>query len=126
MVKSGMAIGTDLNYGIAVRREIVWCDWPEKADRLRPPQSDDTHVERRAWLLILDDVGAEHDPSGFVAAKLSALGNARLGKWTVITSNYTLEAFCRCVDQRIASRMIRDRNEVREVNTVDFCLRNRQ
>lgn len=57
-------------------------------------------------LLILDDVGLEAG-SAFSNAKLGELLDARLGKWTVITSNLSLADVKDSLDVRIASRMVR-------------------
>lgn len=57
-------------------------------------------------LLILDDLGAEA-MSDMIRASLYDLLNSRLGKWTVITSNYGLGQIADRIDTRIASRLLR-------------------
>jgi len=76
-----------------------------------------------AWLLVIDDFGTGYDKSGFVLSKLFELINGRLGKWTVITSNLSLGQIERDVDQRIASRLVRDGGRVVDCSTKDFGLR---
>jgi len=46
----------------------------------------------------------------------------RMGKWTFITSNLTMERFAE-LDNRIASRLIRDHNKVLQIVTTDYALR---
>lgn len=75
------------------------------------------------WFVVLDDVGASHDPSGFIASALDQVIAGRLKKWTVITCNFGLAQIAERMDERIASRMIRDDNVVVECDTMDFNLR---
>lgn len=76
----------------------------------------------RKELLIVDDIGAEYQ-TGFVAAKLYELLSERVGKWTVLTANLSLENIGNKLDPRIASRMIRDGSIVVDVDVPDFNLR---
>lgn len=59
------------------------------------------------YFVVLDDVGADHDPSAAVASALERILDARLGRWTVLTSNYTLAQIAERLDSRIASRIKR-------------------
>jgi len=72
-------------------------------------------------LLVIDDIGAEHG-SEYGTQKLLELLDRRMGKWTFITSNLTMERFAE-LDNRIASRLIRDHNKVLEIVTTDYALR---
>lgn len=74
------------------------------------------------FLLVLDDFGAWHDPSGFVTTKFDRLLREREGKWTLLTSNFTLPELGKN-DARIPSFMKRDRNRVVTMDTIDFALR---
>lgn len=74
-------------------------------------------------LAIIDDIGAEHDPRKFGVSKLLEILNARRDKWTVMTSNLTLEQIHEHLDARLASRLIRDGSKVIEINCPDFNLR---
>lgn len=71
---------------------------------------------------MLDDIGADRDPTGFAADTLYRFLNRRGGKWTIITSNLKLEKLGE-IDTRIASRLIRDLNVCVNCNTIDFALR---
>lgn len=74
------------------------------------------------WFVILDDVGSEHDPNGFIASTLDRILNSRQNKWTMITSNLSLEHFSQ-IDPRVASRMIRNGSVVIECGAIDYNLR---
>lgn len=114
----------------AARRRIYgntgqWCDWRSFMSDLRNGcfgRVDDLCEET---LVILDDVGASHDPNDFAASVLDRILNARLGKWTMITTNYSLGAVSLNFDDRIASRMIRDGNVFVESEATDYALNTR-
>lgn len=74
-------------------------------------------------LVVIDEIGADRDPSGHVRDCLSRLLTARVGKWTVITSNKSLNDIERDIDARVSSRMIRDGNVVVDVAMKDYALR---
>jgi DNA replication protein DnaC len=77
---------------------------------------------KREKLLILDDIGSEYK-SPFILAKLYELLSERVGKWSVITANLSLEQVGDELETRIASRMIRDENIVVDVDVPDFNTR---
>src|SRR5438445_453088 len=68
--------------------------------------------ENPRWLTLLG-------PSGIGKARLCELLDARIGKWTCITSNLSLEAIA-TFDRRISSRMKRGESKVIEIRTYDF------
>lgn len=71
-------------------------------------------------VVFIDEIGADRDKSGHVRDCLSRLLGARVGKWTVITSNKTLKQISEDIDTRISSRMIRDGNETVIVDVPDY------
>lgn len=73
--------------------------------------------------VVFDELGADRDPSGHIRDCLARTLCSRVGKWTIITSNKTLEQIGADIDTRIASRMIRDGSEVVEVELTDYSLR---
>jgi len=75
----------------------------------------------REHLLVIDDIGAEHG-SEYGTQKLLEILEKRLGRWTFITSNLTMDRFAE-LDKRIASRMVRDHNKVIAVDATDYALR---
>lgn len=58
--------------------------------------------------LILDDVGAEHDPSRWAVEQFYMILDIRCGKWTMITSNIEPESWESRFEKRIASRLVRN------------------
>jgi DNA replication protein DnaC len=77
---------------------------------------------RSEHFVVLDDIGAEAQTE-FAKEQLFVLLSARVGRWTLITSNLTPEQIGKRVDQRIASRLIRDRNRVVHNTARDYALR---
>lgn len=72
-------------------------------------------------LLVLDDLGAEYK-SDYIRSQLYELLDARLNKWTVITSNLSLSDIADRLDVRIASRIKRGENVIVESkDPFDFC-----
>ena len=100
--------------------------WPTAAKRM---------LDRRQWDLvdcmieddccIIDEVECESDSKGILRDKLCNIAERRLGKWTVITSNLSLEGIAAKLDQRISSRMLRGGNVVVDVDVLDYNLRKR-
>lgn len=106
-----------------MRYQAVGVYWPDFLEDLRQGDSYARRDDMKRWpVLFLDDIGAERDKSGFAAEALNTLLGCRMGRWTIITSNLTLERVAE-VDQRIASRMIRDQNIVVQCETTDYALR---
>lgn len=75
----------------------------------------------RCHFLVLDDLGAERDTSGFLAEQFLKLLNQRMGKWTIITSNLTLSQISDQLDARIADRMRRGNSIVLESKSPSFA-----
>ena len=72
------------------------------------------------WFVALDDIGAERT-SDFSVSKLDQIIDARLGKWTVITCNFTREQIAEHMDVRIASRLGRGKNVIVDnINVLDY------
>ena len=59
-------------------------------------------------LLVVDDVGAEHDPSKFAAGELYLVLEQREYNWLVMTSNIPWDNWRDRFDQRTASRLMRN------------------
>jgi len=95
--------------------------WPlfieELRQRFRDGMGTEPFLDLMNWpFLVLDDIGAEHDKSGFASEKLNMLIGRRVGKWTVITSNLNLGGIGN-IDERISDRIIRERgNDWIEMN----------
>lgn len=97
--------------------------WPTFIQQLKSGKAYELRSDMQKWpLLFLDDIGAERDASGFSSDELNALAGARMGKWTILTANLDFTAI-KAIDERIASRIVRDNNIVVQVNTKDYSLR---
>lgn len=59
-------------------------------------------------LLVLDDIGSEHDPSGFAKSELSLVLEQRETSWMIMTTNFGPDAWDDRFDRRIASRFLRN------------------
>jgi DNA replication protein DnaC len=99
--------------------------WPSMVDDLRSFERQEEYRDMRRWpFLFLDDIMAERDTTGFASEKLSTLLSTRAGRWTVLTSNLTLDQIARS-DTRIADRMLRDGGVVVDVTAPSYALRKR-
>jgi len=58
-------------------------------------------------MLVLDDLGSEHDPSRNALSKLCHVLTRREGLWTVITTNIKATDWGRRWDMRVADRLLR-------------------
>ena len=91
-------------------RPIVseWVDWPVMVDTFKAG-----HYERLTDLfdadfLVIDDIGAENDPSKNGADKLCQVLSRNAGKFSVITTNVHPDEWESKLDARIADRLLRD------------------
>lgn len=96
--------------------------WPKLLSQLRDQKFYLIEDLSDANFLFLDEIAVEHDPSGFGRDKLCEVLTRRVGKWTLLTSNLTLEKIS-SIDARIASRMIRGGSVVCDCETLDYNLR---
>ena len=96
--------------------------WPDVVDKLF---NDKWLVDYLsiANFVFLDDVGAGYDKSGWQAERLYRIVNARVGRWTVLTSNLSPGQIAERMDPRISSRMNRGGSKVLQVDVPDFNLR---
>lgn len=102
---------------------VKWTHWPSLCDRMQA-REDTMHsfaFAESAGILILDDVGAEHQTAAMLS-KLCRLMESRLRKWTILTTNLS-PADWQQRDSRISSRIIRDGNRHLRCETTDYALR---
>lgn len=102
---------------------MIFCDWRKLCDDIRAGDFELVDDICEEWFVVLDDIGTEYDPNGFVASKLDRILNSRQGKWTMITVNLSLQQISEKLDPRIASRMLRDGGVVVETIAPDYNLR---
>ena len=97
--------------------------WRNIIDRLRDGDYGVVDAVCNDWFVALDDIGTEK-ASDFSLAKLDQIIDARLGKWTVITCNFTRAEIAEHIDVRIASRLGRGKNViVDDINAPDYSVR---
>lgn len=96
--------------------------WPRLLTDMRCGNYEQMRDACDAHFLLIDELSVEHDPRGFARDKLCELISMRVGKWTVITSNLTLNKIAE-LDVRISSRMIRAGSVVVECDTQDYSFR---
>ncbi len=99
---------------------IIWLDFVQG---LRAGTLYSKLEDMKQWpVLFLDDIGVERDTTGFAAEQLTSLLITRATRWTILTSNWTMDKFEK-FDTRVASRLNRDGNIVVENNADDYGLR---
>lgn len=101
-----------------------WCHWPGLAAELKGNAGYERLREMESSVFsVFDEIGANRDASGHVTDCLANALCARVGKWTLITSNKGLGEIQRDIDSRISSRMVRDGSVVVDVELADYALR---
>lgn len=103
-VEGTLVPGQDLSH---TRRTMHgrYASWRKVAKALKSRNFGAASDLEHPQFVVLDDIGAEHG-SDFVASELDNIIDARLGKWTVITSNFSLDQLA-AKDVRVASRLLR-------------------
>lgn len=98
--------------------------WPALVLDLRAGEAYQKVRDMARWpLLYLDDICAERDTTGFAAEQLCTLLGQRASRWTILTSNRTVEQIAQ-LDVRLADRIVREPgNELVEVKTVSYAMR---
>ena len=69
---------------------VVYLKWPEVVDSFRDNLNGSMDDMINAGLLILDDVGAEYDPTQSATNKLCQVLSRREKEFTIITTNITI------------------------------------
>lgn len=87
--------------------ESYFAHWPGFMDQTRSGAHELIDRLMAAPVLILDEVGGDHDPSQFGVSKLCRILSERDGKWTVITTNIPPQNWDEAFDVRVASRLHR-------------------
>jgi DNA replication protein DnaC len=108
------------------RPNAVWLESAKFARRLREGEFDLPEYLRADFFVALDDLGAARDKSDFVADALYRLADSRMNRWMVWTTNLTLSEMAERLDDRIASRLIRDENKLVQIKAGDYALRSRK
>ena len=99
--------------------------WPSFIKKMRSQTGYGLFNAACVWhYTYLDDVCSENI-SDFSSETLHDLIGSRCGKWSIITSNKSMEQIAE-LDGRISSRLIRDNSNLVEAHTVDYNLRGRR
>lgn len=106
--------GGFINWGNAINNRMLRGDYEFLEDM------------RDYSFFAIDDIASEYDRHRELSAsKLYNVFEARLGKWTVVTANLSLEQIGASLDARIASRMMRNGGVVIDVDLPDWNTRPR-
>jgi DNA replication protein DnaC len=118
--------GKPTKHGQVVKYRGGFLNWGKAMNRMLKGDYDFLE-DLRTWdFFCLDDIASEYDKlRELSSAKLYDVLESRLGRWTVITANLSLEAISDRLDARIASRMLRNGGTVIDVSVPDFNLRRR-
>lgn len=100
--------------------EAVFCNWAEVVDGIKLEQWLIFDRLMHECLVILDDIGAEHDPSGIGREKLYTILNRRETRPTLVTTNVAPGDWPRKFENRIASRLFRNSVHVDLTQVPDF------
>ncbi|MDP0496020.1 MAG: hypothetical protein Q7Q73_07395 [Verrucomicrobiota bacterium JB024] len=107
------------------RRDVLFGGCRETYDIFNGSKAHaiDRHIDdlSSVWLLILDDFGFERLSSDQQSHYWYRLLDARMGKWTLMTTNLAARQIAK-FDERIRSRMWRDRNVLLESGAIDWYM----
>jgi DNA replication protein DnaC len=109
--KAQAAIYIEPDTGAHLIRRGGFIGWRKVVDHLRDGDYGIIDTVCNDWFVALDDIGAER-ASDFSVSKLDQVVDARLGKWTVVTCNFSREEIAEHMDVRIASRLGRGKNVI--------------
>lgn len=105
----------------------VWLTAVDFAERIRAGREFSLPEDLATdYLVVLDDLGATRDTTSYLAEAIYRLCNARIGKWTVFTSNLDATAISSQIDPRVTSRLIRDGNIAHRIVAGDYALQDRR
>jgi DNA replication protein DnaC len=121
--KAEMAIYIEPGTGAHLSRRGGFIGWRKVVDHLRDGDYRIIDAVCKDWFVALDDIGAER-ASDFSVSKLDQVVDSRLGKWTVITCNFSREEIAEQMDVRIASRLGRGKNVIVDgIYVLDYSTR---
>lgn len=110
-----------VNDGMDVRLATsAFFNWPSVVNRLKAGEWELIEEMIPFDLLVLDDVGAEHDPSKVAMEKLYLLLERRENRWTVVTTNVSPESWESRFERRISSRLLRNFRHVSVQDVPDY------
>lgn len=102
--------------------DCLFWHWPNLLDELKNDGWDIVPDLFEATVLIIDDLGAEHDPSRVGMDKLCQVLSRREDMWTLITTNIVPSQWQQQFERRVASRLFRNTTLVDLSDVPDFCV----
>lgn len=89
-------------------------NWAEVVDGFKPPRCDYQIIEdlQNCTMLVIDDLGAEHDPSQIGVEKLYVTLNRREFNWNIITTNVLPAQWKEKFERRVSSRLFRNAQHI--------------
>lgn len=81
--------------------------WPTITDAFKAGLYGVVDDLMRDDFVVIDDIGAEHDPSRNATDKLCQILSRRESKWTLITTNLGPDEWGNRWDERVADRLLR-------------------
>lgn len=101
----------------------MFAQWPAVVDNFKRAQDFAIISELMTCsLLVVDDIGAEHDPSGFGREQLYLLLSRREFRWNLITTNFAPKEWHTKFERRIASRLFRNATHIDFSMVPDFSV----
>ena len=101
--------------------DCLFWHWPRLLDTFKNGGWDVIDDMFEATVLIIDDLGAGHDPSGVGTDKLCQLLSRREEMWTLITTNVLPSEWQQQFDRRVASRFMRSSTLIDLSDVPDYC-----
>lgn len=105
------------------RPKCQFLDEQAIADWARSGEYDVIADAKRDFLAVIDDLGVSRDPTAFISDVLMRICAHRMNRWTIFTTNLTLQEVSRERGARIASRLIRDANRLVTITADDYAKR---
>jgi DNA replication protein DnaC len=99
---------------------VHFSSWPEVVDGFKRDEWQILEDMQAATLLLVDDIGAEHDPSRIGVEKMYVLLNRREFRWNVFSTNVAPAGWVEKFERRIASRFYRNAIHVDLSGVPDF------
>lgn len=100
-------------------QSLYW-SWPALLDTFKEGGWDVIEDMMESPLLIIDELGGGHDPSGVGVDKLCQILSRREKMWTLITTNVIPAFWEQKFDKRVASRFFRNSTLVDLSDVPDF------
>lgn len=114
---------TDIEDGLG-KLGTPWANlfhWPTLIDEFQKHQIQiPTDELYECNLAVIDDIGAEHDPSGYGREQLYLVLSRREFKWTILTTNFPPDKWNDKFERRIASRLFRNAEHIDLTRVPDF------